>query len=227
MKLSDPPDSVLGMGVKTGFLVVSDGSAAEALRRVTDADVQRSAELVGRLRPGSAVTVEPGLSSLADAVYPPKGTVCALSAPGVDVLGDQELMIDYPSQLPAHLVAASKGRRMCLHAMHSVVDWLAFAVWEDGSLVRSLSVSPDDGVLEDVGDRLPFENPYWDGRFPLDWVDEDDDPYPLPFHPLELGERAMLELFGFRMEGFRTLEGEVVEQTVDAWQVPVPAFRLD
>ncbi|MGW3628080.1 DUF6928 family protein, partial [Streptomyces sp. NPDC000880] len=29
--------------------------------------------------------------------------------------------------------------------MHSVVDWLAFAVWEDGRLIRSLSLSPDDG----------------------------------------------------------------------------------
>ncbi|MFJ9730973.1 DUF6928 family protein [Streptomyces sp. NPDC101171] len=52
-----------------------------------------------------------------------------------------------PSELPEHLVAASAGRRLVLHAMHSVVDWLAFAVWEDGRLVRSLSLSPDSGVI--------------------------------------------------------------------------------
>jgi hypothetical protein len=118
------------------------------------------------------------------------------------------------------------GRRICLHAMHSVVDWLAFAVWEDGELVRSLSVSPDDGVLEDIGERLPFETPYWDGRFPLG-DDDDNEPYPLPFHPLEMGERTMRELFGFHAEGFRTLDGEMVEPTVDPWQVPVPAFRFN
>ncbi|MGW7332238.1 DUF6928 family protein [Streptomyces sp. NPDC054840] len=36
------------------------------------------------------------------------------------VVCDQHWMIDRPSQLPVHLVAASAGRRMVLHAMHSV-----------------------------------------------------------------------------------------------------------
>ena len=67
---------------------------------------------------------------LADALYPPEGTVCALSVPGLDLVCDQEIMIDRPSQLPGHLVAASRGRRLYLHAMHDVVDWLAFAVWD-------------------------------------------------------------------------------------------------
>ncbi|MDT0546544.1 hypothetical protein AB0H07_41450 [Streptomyces sp. NPDC021354] len=49
-------------------------------------------------------------------------------------------MIDSPSRLPEHLVAASAGRRLILHAMHSVVDWFAFAVWDDGRLIRSLSL---------------------------------------------------------------------------------------
>lgn len=75
-------------------------------------------------------------------------------------------MIDFPSQLPEHLVAASAGRRLVLHAMHSVVDWLAFAVWEDGGLVRSLSLSPDSGIIENIGEPLPFELPYWAGDRP-------------------------------------------------------------
>lgn len=38
---------------------------------------------------------------------------------------------------------------MYLHAMHSVVDWFAFAVWgPDGKLRRALSVSPANGVIE-------------------------------------------------------------------------------
>jgi hypothetical protein len=50
--------------------------------------------------------------------------------------------------------------------MHSVVDWFAFAVWQDGRLKRSLSLSPDSGVLEDIGAKLPFEEPYWSGKHP-------------------------------------------------------------
>ncbi|WP_434481862.1 DUF6928 family protein [Streptomyces sp. NBC_01340] len=35
--------------------------------------------------------------------------------------------------------------------------------------------------------------PHWAGDRPADvvpWPDEDEEPYPLPFHPLELGEDA-------------------------------------
>ncbi|MFI1128298.1 DUF6928 family protein [Streptomyces althioticus] len=94
---------------------------------------------------------------------PPEGTTYAASWPGVDVIGDQRVMIDAPSQPPGHLVAANAGRRLVLHAMHSVVDWLAFAVWEDGRLIRSLSLSPDSGIIENIGEPLPFEMPYWAG----------------------------------------------------------------
>ncbi|MBD0844760.1 hypothetical protein ICC28_39705 [Streptomyces sp. TRM68416] len=113
-------------------------------------------------------------------------------------------MIDVPSQLPEHLVAASIGRRLVLHAMHSVVDWLAFAVWEDGHLVRSLSLSPDSGIIENTGEPLPFELPYWAGDRPAEivpWPGEEEEPYALPFHPLELGEDALRALCGFIQEG--------------------------
>ncbi|MFB7945852.1 hypothetical protein ACFC6L_13125 [Kitasatospora phosalacinea] len=121
----------------------------------------------------------------------------------MDVLCDRRFVLDRPSQLPAGLLASGPGRRTVLHAMHSVVDRLAFAVREDGRLVRSLSVSPDGGVVEDIGDRLPFELPYWAGEHPVEPWPEDggDRPYPLPFHPLELGEDALHALFGFNVEG--------------------------
>ena len=89
---------------------------------------------------------------------------------------------------------------MYLHAMHSVVDWLAFAQWKDGQLVRSLSLSPDSGILEDIGERLRFEEPFWAGRHPA--TDDDGYDYPFPFHPLELGEAALKEFFGYQLEGF-------------------------
>ncbi|MFJ7019687.1 DUF6928 family protein [Streptomyces sp. NPDC101117] len=91
-------------------------------------------------------------------------------------------------------MAASAGRRLVLHAMHSVVDWLAFAVWEDGSLVRSMSLSPDSGIIENIGEPLPFELPYWAGDRPADVI-------PWPFHPLELSEDALRALCGFIQEG--------------------------
>ncbi|WP_437004651.1 DUF6928 family protein [Streptomyces sp. enrichment culture] len=191
------------MGAKTGLLVYADGDAPEALRGVGAAGLDRTVAMMRRLHPGRRIEECEG-STLWDGVYPPKGTTYAASWPGVDVIGDQRVMIDAPSQLPGHLVAASAGRRLVLHAMHSVVDWLAFAVWEDGRLVRSLSLSPDSGIIENFGEPLPFELPYWAGDRPADvisWPDEDEETYPLPFHPLELGEDALRALCGFVKEG--------------------------
>ncbi|MFF0778147.1 DUF6928 family protein [Streptomyces sp. NPDC003720] len=154
--------------------------------------------------------------------WPPPRATCP-SWPGLEIIGDQRVMIDFPSQLPEHLVAASISRRLVMHAMHSVVDWLAFAMWEDGRLVRSLSLSPDSGIIENIGEPLSFELPYWAGDRPADvipWPDEDEDPYPLPFHPLELGEDALRALCGF------VLEGRPEPDDIDADSIRLHGFRL-
>jgi hypothetical protein len=70
----------------------------------------------------------------------------------------------------------------------------------NGKLTRALSLSPDSGVLEDIGAKLTFEEPYWAGQHPA-VDDEEADAYPFPFHPLELGEAALAELFGYQLEG--------------------------
>lgn len=84
--------------------------------------------------------------------------------------------------------------------VRGVSDWLGFAVWEGGRLVRSLSVSPDAGVRENIGEPYDFELPYWAGEHPVGSAISGDR-YPLPFHPLELGEEALRGLFGFIIEG--------------------------
>jgi hypothetical protein len=216
------------MGAKTGLLVHADGAVPDRLRQAAvgaTPDRQRTDALVARLYPGRRVEPGDGACPLFEATYPPQGQAYAGSWPGVDLVCDRRFMLDRPSQLPAGLVATGPGRRTVLHAMHSVVDWLAFAVWEDGRLVRSLSVSPDGGVLEDLGERLPFELPYWAGEHPVEpWPDdeddEDDEPYPLPFHPLTLGEDALRALVGFTIEGFLDPED------VDAEEVGLLGYRF-
>ncbi|MFJ3666985.1 DUF6928 family protein [Streptomyces sp. NPDC090106] len=191
------------MGAKTGLLVYADGGIPALLRHVGRADHDKTTAMMRRLYPGAEIEECDG-STLSDGVYPPKSIAYAASWPGVEVIGDQRVMIDRPSELPEHLVAASAGRRLVLHAMHSVVDWLAFAVWEDGRLIRSLSLSPDSGILENIGEPLPFELPYWAGDRPADivpWPGEEEEPYPLPFHPLDFGEEVLRALCGFVQEG--------------------------
>ncbi|GAA2999967.1 hypothetical protein GCM10017559_21060 [Streptosporangium longisporum] len=190
------------MGAKTGLLAYAEGEIAQALRRASEPSTEETVTMIGRLYPGHHVERTDD-SSLGEEIHPPEGITYAASLPGVDIVCDRRFMIDHPSRLPAHLIEASAGRRLVLHAMHSVVDWLAFAVWENGRLVRSLSLSPDSGILENIGRPFPFEAPYWAGEHPVDPDPsrEDEEPYPLPFHPLELGEEALRALFGFVVEG--------------------------
>ncbi|MEU0810587.1 hypothetical protein [Streptomyces sp. NPDC005970] len=179
--------------------------------------------MMRRLYPGWVIEESDAGSNLGEGVYPRDGTACAASWPGVEIVCDRSVMIDSPSRLPEHLVAASAGRRLILHAMHSVVDWFAFAVWDDGRLIRSLSLSPDDGIIENIGEPFPFELPYWAGERPADvvpWPDEDDEPYPLPFHPLELGEDALRALCGFIQEG------RPEPDDVDADGIELHGFRV-
>ncbi len=209
------------MGGKTAMLVYADDAVVPALQRTTSTDAGEAAAAVRRLWPEYDVRAvddeEPW--ALAEGIYPPEGTTCALAVPGLAIVCDQRVVVDRPSEFPGRFVAAGTGRRVIYHAMHSAVDWLAFAVWEDERLVRSLSLAPDFGIIEDLGGHLPFELAYWNGDHP---AGED---YPLPFHPLQLGERAMGEFFGFYAEGAMAGDDAPNDQ-VDSMEVEMHAFLM-
>lgn len=189
-----------GMGAKTALLAYSDGDIRPALLGATRAELAEVEELVRRMHPGYDVAPDSD-NSLLDGTYPDDDITYATVLAGAELLCDRRFMLDRPSELPDHLRAAGVGRRIILHGMHSVVDWLGFAVWEDGQLIRSLSLSPDGGIEENIGDPYDFELPYWAGEHPVKSSLLGRRPYPLPFHPLDLGEVALRALFGFIIEG--------------------------
>ena len=187
------------MGAKTWMFVASEASPRELLKGGPALDRDATLALAKQLFPFEKLSVLAD-GSLAD-TCPPDGELVIGCFPNLTIVAAKEFGIDFPSRLPESLRESLKGRITRLHAMHSAVDWLAFAVWEDGQLVRSLSLSPDSGVMEDIGSRLPFEEPFWAGLHPALDPDEDPSDYPFVFHPLELGEAALLEFFGYQLEG--------------------------
>jgi hypothetical protein len=209
------------VGAKTALLVYLDAASPGLRHLPAEPNPERTAELLGRLYPGWEATESAGCE-LGDATYPPDGTAYLGSFPGADIVCDQHWTGDHPSRLPQRLIDASAGRRLVVHWMHSVVDFLAFAVWDDGQLVRSLSLSPDSGVLENIGEPLPFEAPFWAGEHPVTSVlgGESDRPYPLPFHPLDLGEEALRFFLGF------VLEGMPEPADTEPYEVALQGFRL-
>lgn len=210
------------MGAKTCFLAYSDGDAARVLRAQPVPDRAASHALVQTLFPKHKVKPAPE-STLLEA-YARGSGVYAGVFPGLSILSAVEFNPDRPSLLDPRFLRAARGARFVyLHAMHSVVDWFAYAVWQEGVLVRSLSVSPDDGVMEDIGERRKFEEPFWAGAQPVggDSADEagnsdEGESYPLPFHPLDMGEAALLDLFGFQLE--------LAGSTFDPSTVPLCTF---
>lgn len=188
------------MGAKTWMLVYADSSAREALGARPQLDREATQRLARTLFPGEKLELL-GDGDLSD-TCPPDDELYIGCFQGVSVVAAKEFGIDYPSKLAKRFVAAGSSGTIFLHAMHSVVDWFAYAKWANGKLLRTLSLSPDGGILEDIGQRLPFEEPYWSGEHPAIDDEEENDAYRFPFHPLELGEAALRELFGYQLEGF-------------------------
>lgn len=210
------------MGAKTALLVFTDGNPSELLRDAPEPDPHSTAALVKRTNPGwdGSITAD---GSLSEGSYPSEGTVYAGCFPGIDILCDRQVMIERPSELGDRFLSAGNKQTVILHGMHSVTDWFAYAIWENGTLIRSLSLAPDSGIMEDIGTPLPFEEPYWAGEHPVTptpgWPEED--PYAFPFHPLELGgEAALRALLGF------VVEGRQLASDIDADAIRLTGFKV-
>lgn len=187
------------MGAKTWMLIYSSGLPSEILKSNPVLDRDATVALAKKLFPSEKLElIDDGNLSY---TCPPDNELVIGCFPGLSIIAAKEFGIDYPSKLPSVFVDSALGNSVYLHAMQSVVDWFAYAIWKNGKLQRSLSLSPDSGVLEDIGTRPPFEEPYWAGHYPAVDPEDEDDEYPFAFHPLELGEAALLEFFGYQLEG--------------------------
>lgn len=206
------------MGAKTWMLMYAEGDPAAILRSRPALDRAASEALLAQLFPGKRYRLAED-ASLAHAC-PSGRNVLVGCFPGLAIVAADELAIDQPSQLDQRFLDIARGRTVYLHVMYSVVDWFAYAIWKDGQWLRSLSVAPEGGVIEDVGERRAFEAPYWAGDYPaVDPDDDEPDSYPLPFHPLDLGEAALEALFGYQ------LEGDNGPSLLDPASIPLMAFK--
>jgi hypothetical protein len=210
------------MGAKDWFICYADGDVASVLAARPEIDRAATDALVRRLFPTCAVSPADD-GTLGQDANPDDTMVYAAVWPGVTLVCTGAVALDRPSQLDPRFLAEGAGRTVYVHAMHSVVDWFALGVWApDGTLRRAISVSgADEEIVEDVGGHLDFEEPFWSGEFPA--TDDDEDDYPFPFHPLELGEAALHHLFGFVFEGYTGMSGPAL---LDPFDIALAGFRV-
>lgn len=188
------------MGAKTWMLVYSDKHPRDVLGAHPELDRDASLRLATKLFPNGRLIPAADVTLLD--TDPRGGAIHVAQYPGVAIVAAEDFAGDYPSKVATRFLEHGKGGNITLHAMHSVVDFFAYARWQNGKLVRSLSVAPDNGIIEDIGKALPFEEPYWAGKYPAVDPEEDEaSKYPLPFHPLEMAETALAHFFGFQLEG--------------------------
>ena len=130
------------MGAKTWMVVFADSNARDALAAKPSLNRAVTQELADTLFPDEKL--EPIGEGDLSYTCPPDDEVHLGCFSGVSVVAAKEFGIDRPSKLHERFMAAAGNGTVTLHAMHSVVDWFAYAIWANGKLVRSLSLSPDE-----------------------------------------------------------------------------------
>jgi hypothetical protein len=188
------------MGAKTSMLAIAEGDPVAILKSNPQLDRDACLATVRQLFPGTRFDPLPD-GDLSD-TYPRNGELYVSCFPGLIILAHDSLVTE-ASVLDRRFLDFAAGRTMIQHVMISTVDAFAYAIWEQGELRRSLAIDADSGTTEDIGPRRPFEEPFWTGEH----QDEEDPPSPdyaggAPFHPLELAEAALLDLFGYQLEGY-------------------------
>ncbi|MEZ5209859.1 MULTISPECIES: DUF6928 family protein [unclassified Gordonia (in: high G+C Gram-positive bacteria)] len=173
------------MGVKLAVLYYPSDSAGDA---------PDPAEAVATLFPRSRYEAD-GEGDLVQYGFPAQGELCAGRLRDGLLVTTRDAALFNPTKLHKRYRSPALGGGPILLTQRSQYDMFAYARWESGTLIRSLSVNPGSGVWESIGAPEPFEEPFWAGKRPA------GPGYPLPFHPLDLGEAALNALLGVVLEG--------------------------
>jgi hypothetical protein len=181
------------------LIVYSDSSPKDVLRAYPVLDKPATRAFAERLFPGAQLE-EIGDELLADALDPPEGVAYLGCFSGLDLVCSWKVTPDRPSQLDPGVRGATERRQTYLYALHADADWCSYGFWRDGELVRAYSACPDPGVIEDVGERLGFEESF-----------ETND---------ELGEAACKAFFGIDTGDDPDLDD------VDPGLIPVVGYRV-
>jgi hypothetical protein len=195
------------MGWSVALACSTAGAAGEAFRPGLRQDPDAAASLARRLYPGYTL-VETGDTVLDFALWPYEDELFVGAYDGAVLVCDRRLfrVDDQARGLADEIARVLPGGSCGVLVLHSVVSGCWFR-WYDGDRPRrDVFVTADDGVVVDLGTRLPAEAPFWKA------IDDAVSDVPLPFDYEEYGLALAREhLFGRDIaqrgpDGFLALE---------------------
>jgi hypothetical protein len=192
------------VGTRTAIVAYGEEDVPHVLRGAPVLDRSATATLVRKVFPTAQIEAAKD-ALLFDSLGPPDGVAYVGCFPDLDLVCSWLLVSDRPSEAAKRCPPPPDRPNMYLHAMDSATNWCAFAMWCGGDLVRSLSVSPER-TYEDVGDPLPFEEPFRERERPVD--------------PLGLAGQALYTFFGFQLDGMANVND------VDPEVIPLVGYRI-
>ncbi|GAC84573.1 DUF6928 family protein [Gordonia paraffinivorans] len=149
------------MGTTYSLLTYDHGGAPMVFGAEPQIDVAATDQMVDSLFTGARFVEESDLGG--HACPDPWMVGAAVFAAGtpdeVAVLASEEVALDRPSELDQTFLVAARGRTTRLFTMSSRAAFGAFAAWDaTGTLQRAVSACGADGILEDLGAPLAFED---------------------------------------------------------------------
>lgn len=204
------------MGYKCALVGLSPGVPRDDIVSQAEAGPQAASALVEAWWPG-AWTRDPEPTTLEQEALPSEDSF------SVGIFGETIVFaaID-PDPITGHPLATAAGRAAWELQIHSVVDLCRYRTppaYGDRKVEIDAESTPEELRAALEGRLLPFEEPFARGLH----ADSTED-YELPYHPLELGDSAMLWIFGTYGEspvsdGFiETIQGK------DPWDLPMHRF---
>jgi hypothetical protein len=195
------------MGWSVALACASVGEAGQVFRPGIVQDPGAAVDLARRLYPDSTV-VETGDTVLDFALWPYEDEVFVGAYGNALIVCDRRLFCvdDRARTLADEIAAALPGASCGVLVLHSVVSGCWFRWYDRNRPRRDVFVTADDGVVVDLGDRLPAEAPFWSA------IDGGAGDVPLPFDYEEYGMAlARAHLFGRDLaergpDGFLALE---------------------
>ncbi|MCW2946813.1 MAG: hypothetical protein JWR24_3530 [Actinoallomurus sp.] len=195
------------MGWSVALACAHLGEPEDAFRQGLAPDPDAAADLARRLYPRVSV-VETGDTVLDFALWPYEDELFVGAYGHALIVCDRRLFCvdDQARTLADEIAKALPGASCGVLVLHSVVSGCWFRWYDRNRPQRDVFVTAEDGVVVDLGDRLPAEAPFWKR------IDDGAEDVPLPFDYEEYGlALARAHLFGRGItergdDGFLALE---------------------